>query len=55
MFGALHPKSDVDRVYIPRKEGVRGLISIEDSVELAIKGLEVYIHGSEEKLIEETR
>ena len=32
--GALHPKSDVDKLYIPRKEGGRGLISIEDCVEL---------------------
>ena len=31
--GALHPKSDVDRLYIPRKEGERDLISIEDCVE----------------------
>ena len=45
MYGALHPKSDVDRLYIPRKEGGRGLISIEDCVELAIRGLEVYVHG----------
>ena len=28
IYGALHPKSDVDRLYIPRKEGGRGLISI---------------------------
>ena len=30
IYGALHPKSDVDRLYIPKKEGGRGLISIED-------------------------
>ena len=36
MYRALHPKSDVDRLYIPKKEGGRGLISIEDCVELAI-------------------
>ena len=42
--GALHPKADVDRLYIPRKEGGRALISIEDFVELAIRGLEVYVH-----------
>ena len=41
IYGALHPKSDVDRLYIPRKEGGRGLISIEDCVELAIRVLEV--------------
>ena len=28
IYGALHPKSDVDRLYIPRKEGGRGLIPI---------------------------
>ena len=52
IYEALHPKSDVDRLYIPRKEGGRGLISIEDCVELAIKGLEVYVHRSEERLIQ---
>ena len=35
--GTLHPKSDVDRLYIPRKEGGRGLISIEDCVELEMR------------------
>ena len=55
IYGALHPKSDVDRLYIPRKEGERGLTSIEDCAELAIKGLEVYLHGSEERLIQAAR
>ena len=55
IYGALHPKSDVDRLYIPRKEGARGLISIKNCVELAIKGLEVYIHGSDERLIQAAR
>ena len=36
--------------YISRKEGVRGQISIEDCFELAIRGLEVYVHESEERL-----
>ena len=52
IYGALYPKSDVDRLYIPRKEGERGLISTEDCVKLAIRGLEVYVHGSEERLIQ---
>ena len=51
IYGALHPKSDVGRLYIPRKEGGRGLISTEDCVELAIRGLEVYVHGSDERFI----
>ena len=29
IYGALHPKSNVDRLYIPRKEGGRGLVSTE--------------------------
>ena len=55
IYGALHPKSDVDRLYIPRKEGGRALISIEDCVELAIRGLELYVHDSEERLIQAVR
>ena len=44
IYGALQLKSDVDRLYIPRKEGGRGLISIEDCVDLARRGLEVHAH-----------
>ena len=55
VYEALHPKSDVDRLYIPAKEEGRGLISIEDCVELAIRGLEVYVHGKEERLIQADR
>ena len=47
--------SDVDRLYIPRKEGGRGLTSIEERVELAIRDLEVYVHGSEERLTQAAR
>ena len=52
IYGTLHPKSDVDRLYIPRKEGGRDLISIEDCVELATTVLKVYVHGSEEIYIQ---
>ena len=45
----------LDRLNIPRKEGGRVLISIEDCVELAIRGLEVYGHRSEERLIQAAR
>ena len=55
IYGALHPKSHVDRLYISRKEGGRGLISIEDCVELAIRGLEVHVYESEERLIQAAR
>ena len=33
---ALHLKDDIDRIYVSRKEGERGLASIEDSVDASI-------------------
>ena len=44
-----------DRLYILRKERGRGLISTEDCVELAIRGLEVHVHRNEERLIQAAR
>ena len=43
MHKALHPRDDVDRLYVSRKEGVRGLASIEDSVDASLQQLEDYI------------
>ena len=51
MHNALHPKSDVDRLYLPRKKGGRGLISATDAVTIAIVGLESYVMDSAESLI----
>ena len=48
---ALNPKSDVARIFLSRKEGGRGLISVEDTVKLAILGLKRYILISEEGLL----
>ena len=42
-------------MYIPRTDVARGLIAIEDCVELAVKGLEVYVHESEERLLQAAR
>ena len=33
MNGCLHPRSNVDRLYLPRNKGGRGLISVEECVE----------------------
>ena len=43
MHKALHPRDDVDRLYVSRKEGGRGLASIEDRVDASIQRLEDYI------------
>ena len=40
MHKALHPRDDIDRLYVSRKEGGRGLASIEDSVDASIQRFE---------------
>ena len=54
-YGALRLTSDVDRLYVSRKEQGRDLISIEVCAELAIRRLEVHVHGNEERLIQAAR
>ena len=44
IYGRLHPKFDVDRLHIPRKDGGKCLIALEDCVELAVRGLQEYVH-----------
>ncbi|KAI5751249.1 hypothetical protein M8J77_005743 [Diaphorina citri] len=44
---SLHPRADVDRIYIPRKDGGRGLRMIEQVHEVAILGLAKYIKEKE--------
>ena len=51
MHKALHPRDNVDRLYVSRKEGGRGLTSIEDSVDASIQRLENYIEKHEGGLI----
>ena len=51
MHKALHPKDDVDILYVSRKEGGRGLASIEDSVDASIQRLEYCIGKHEVGLI----
>ena len=50
IYRGLPPKSDVDRFHIHRKDGGRAF-AIEDCLEFAIRGLEVYFCGNEERLI----
>ena len=55
IYVVLHPKLDVSRLCIPRKKGGKGLKSIQDCGEVAIRGLKVYVHGSVEILIHSAR
>ena len=51
MHKALQPKHDIDRLYVLRKEGERGLTSTEDCINASIQGLKKYIKKSQERLI----
>ena len=51
IYGELHPKSDVDRLYVKRKEGGRGLISVEQCIREEENSLGFYVANSEENLI----
>ena len=51
MHKALHPRDDINRLYVSRKEGGRGFDFIEDSVDASIKRLEDYIEKHERGLI----
>ena len=51
MYEALHPKSNIDRLYLNRKHGGRSLISIEMSVRLEGNNLGLYVRGSNEMLL----
>ena len=51
IYGRLHPKSCVDRLYIPRSDGRRGLVSAKDSVKEEKCNLAKYAAQSKEALI----
>ena len=55
MHKALHLRDDIDRLYLSRKEGGRGLSSNEDSVDASIQWLEDYIQKHGGRLITTTR
>ena len=55
MHKALHPRDDVDILYVSRKGGGRGLTSLEDSVDALIQQLEDYIQMRGRRLIIATR
>jgi len=55
IYNSLHPRADVDHLYIPRKHGGRGLISIQGSIYMEEQSLGRYIEDSEEELLAATR
>ena len=55
MHKALHPRDNVDILYMSRKDRGRGLVSIEGGVEASIQRLEDYIEKRGGRLIITTR
>ena len=51
MYGALHPKSDVNRIYLPRGRGGRGLISCEKCILSEENNMGWYVMNSVEPLL----
>ena len=52
MHGAHHPKANTDRLYMKRESGGRGLISVEDCIEIESNSLLEYLSESQEPLLQ---
>ena len=51
MHRELYPQAEVDRLYIPRKNGGRGMISVKNCVEMETESLMKYAEDSNEILL----
>ena len=49
--GMHHPKSDVSRMYIPRKEGRRVMINLEMIYKTTTIGLNSYLESSDDRML----
>ena len=50
MHNALHPKSNVDSLYLPRRDSGRSLLGVKDTVYVASASLQRYVKRSTERL-----
>ena len=55
MHKALHSRVDIDKIYVSRKDGRKGLVNIEDNMDASIRPLDDYIKKSNERLFTATR
>ena len=51
MNGSLHPRGNVGRLHLARKEGGRGLVSCEECVNVEVQTLDKYLSESEEWML----
>jgi hypothetical protein len=49
--GHHHPRADIDRLYVPRKEGGRGLMQVEGAHIAQTLSLMEYVESKEDPLI----
>ena len=49
---SLHPKADVDRLYLPRKDGGRGLVQLEMSYKTTTIGMKHYLEFSNDWMLQ---
>jgi iron-sulfur cluster repair protein YtfE (RIC family) len=55
IHGQHHPKADVDRLYVSRKYGGRGLMQLEEAYVIEITKLMEYVDSTEDPLIQTAR
>jgi len=55
IYGQHHPKADVDRLYVPRKQGGRGLMQLEAAHAVEITKMVKYVDRKEDPLMQVVR
>jgi hypothetical protein len=55
IHGQYHPRADIDRLYVPRKEGGRGLMQVEVAYIAETVNLVEYVESKEDPLIQIVR
>jgi len=55
IHGQHHPKADVDRLYVPRKQGRKGLMQLEVAHAVGITKLAEYVDRKEDPRIQVVR
>ena len=55
LIKALHPRADVDRLYVPRSSGGRGLFSIYNSIQLEKSSLLAFVAKSKEPIMRQVK
>jgi len=51
LFKALHPRTDVDHLYVPRWKGGRGLLSVSDAVKVEKSALATHVSHHENPIM----